>query len=138
MGLIERNREPTPLELRVFGLVVFAICGIIGGIVLARSESTTAAGIIWCVGLAIATVYYAVPAIRRTIYFAWMTVFYPLGWLVSHAMLAIVYYLVLTPIGLLARLFGHDPLCRSYDRDAKSYWTTHPQETDTNRYFSQF
>ena len=36
----------------------------------------------------------------------------PIGILVSTVVLAVTYYLVLTPIGLLARLFGYDPMAR--------------------------
>ena len=33
-------------------------------------------------------------------------------------MLALLYYTVFTPVGLLMRLFGYDPLCRQLDRAA--------------------
>ncbi|NGO77800.1 hypothetical protein G6045_19365 [Streptomyces sp. YC504] len=38
-------------------------------------------------------------------------------------LLAVVYYLVVTPIGLLARA-TRDPLTRSWDPKAESYWVT--------------
>ena len=63
--------------------------------------------------------YYAIPNVRRLLYLGWMRVFYPIGWVVSHLLLAIVYYLVLTPIGLVMRLFGGDPMHRGFDRSAK-------------------
>ncbi|WP_199550896.1 hypothetical protein [Streptomyces sp. N35] len=37
------------------------------------------------------------------------------------ALLALVYYLVVTPVGLLARV-TRDPLTRSWDAEAPSYW----------------
>ena len=37
-------------------------------------------------------------------------------------LLAIVYYLIITPIGLLARAV-RDPLARGMDPKATSYWT---------------
>lgn len=42
--------------------------------------------------------------------------------IVSPIMLGIIFYLVITPIGLLLRLFGKDPLRLKFDRAAKSYW----------------
>ena len=36
--------------------------------------------------------------------------------------LAILFYGVVTPTGLLMRLFGKDPLRLRFDREAKSYW----------------
>ncbi|WP_155070816.1 hypothetical protein [Streptomyces taklimakanensis] len=38
-------------------------------------------------------------------------------------LLAIVYYLVVTPVGLLARVV-RDPLARGWDRGARTYWVT--------------
>jgi len=40
----------------------------------------------------------------------------------SPIALAILFYGVVTPTGLLMRLFGKDPLRLRFDREAKSYW----------------
>jgi MFS family permease len=138
MGLVEKNREPTPFELRIFGQIVAALGGLIGWLTLYRFELTIVASVIWVATLAMVALYYALPGIRRTIYFAWMTIFYPLGWLISHALLALVYYLVLTPIGLAVRLFGHNPLERSFDPSANSYWKPRAPNRDPSHYFKQY
>ena len=62
----------------------------------------------------------------------------PIAWVVSHLVLVTIFYLVLTPIGLIMRLFGHDPLNARFDPDAKSYWQRRPEKTDSARYFRQF
>ncbi len=36
--------------------------------------------------------------------------------------LGLIFYLCITPVGFLMRLFGTDPLRRRYDPEAKSYW----------------
>ena len=41
---------------------------------------------------------------------------------VSPVILAVLFYGAITPIGLLARLTGHDPLKRRIDPAAKTYW----------------
>ena len=63
---------------------------------------------------------------------------FPIGLGVSHFILAVVYYLVLTPIGLLLRFSSYDPMGRRFDRSAKTYWTPHETEEGTERYFKQF
>ena len=50
----------------------------------------------------------------------------------------IAYYLVLTPIGLIRRISGRDPLHRRFDRDADSYWIARKPASDTKRYFRQY
>ena len=53
---------------------------------------------------------------------AWGAIGRLLHAIVSPVVLAILFYGVITPIGLLSRLFGHDPLRRRIDRAAPSYW----------------
>ncbi|MHC4975440.1 MAG: SxtJ family membrane protein [Planctomycetota bacterium] len=62
----------------------------------------------------------------------------PIGWTVSTVLLALVYFLVITPIGLMLRLFGHDPMQRGFERGRGSYWAERPQAPETRRYFRQF
>jgi hypothetical protein len=50
----------------------------------------------------------------------------------------LVFYGVITPIGLAARLLGHDPMQRGFDRQARSYWLRRDRVTSPGRYFRQF
>jgi hypothetical protein len=63
---------------------------------------------------------------------------FPIGWLVSHALLAIIYYLVITPIGLVMRGLGKDPIQKRFDPTRKSYWVKREATRDRSRYFRQF
>ena len=62
----------------------------------------------------------------------------PIGWLISHATLGLVFYLVLTPIGLVMRALGHDPMRRGFDREAESYWIKENPHRNLAGYFRQF
>jgi hypothetical protein len=137
--MIDRNREPSPRDLRVFGLLLVVFFGGFGGYFLWRAgEITTTVIALWSVGGAMSLVFWAVPPLRRTLYRTWMTVAYPIGWTVSHLAVGVLYYLILTPIGLLMRLFGHDPMRRRFDRQAKSYWIARGASPEAARYFRQF
>jgi hypothetical protein len=68
----------------------------------------------------------------------WLLLFLPLAWSVSTLLLVLVYYFVLTPIGLAMRLVGRDPMNRKFDREAASYWVKRDQGTESDRYFRQF
>jgi hypothetical protein len=46
---------------------------------------------------------------------------------VSIISLIIVFYLIFTPIGILLKLFGKDPLNQSIDKKASSYWIKRKQ-----------
>jgi hypothetical protein len=67
-----------------------------------------------------------------------MVLAFPIGWTVSRLVLAAVFYGLFTPIGLVFRLMGRDPLARRPPHDVVSYWTEKPDRADVRRYFRQF
>ena len=68
-----------------------------------------------------------------------MAVGHGVTWLTTRLILALTYYLVITPIGLLLRLFGKDALQRKIDPGADSYWIERePEPLDRERYKKQF
>jgi hypothetical protein len=77
------------------------------------------------------------PSWVKPVFLLWMGLAYPIGWTVSHLMLAVILYLVITPVGLVMRLCGYDPMERRFDRSATSYWVAHNPGGDTRRYFRQ-
>lgn len=138
MSFIELDKEPTRLELRVFGLLFALFCGLVGALLRWKLDAPTAALVVWSFGVACMLVYYAVPPLRRLALRVWTRVTYPIGWTVSHLVLAVVYYVVFTPIGVLMRVFGRDALHRKLDRGAPSYWIVRRPADATSRYFKQF
>ncbi len=74
----------------------------------------------------------------RRVYDLWMLAVAPVGWTVSHIVLGVVYYVVLTPIGLLMRGLGRDPMRRRFEPDARSYWVERRSERKPGDYFRQF
>ena len=138
MAIIEVNRNPGKGELNWFGLIFMAFFGLIGALVWFKLDSHSVARWIWTVAGAVTLLYYAIPPLRRLLYLAWMYAAYPIGWVMSHVVLAIVFYLVFTPIGLLMRLFGKDPMQRRFRKDGGSYWQEHNPHREPGRYFRQF
>ncbi len=61
----------------------------------------------------------------------------PIGWVLSHALLAAVFYGVVLPVGLAMRLAGRDPMTRRLDRAAASYWVGRERVDGSERYFKQ-
>jgi carbamoyltransferase len=139
MALIEINRNPSPRDLRWFGLLFAAFCGVLGVLAWRGSGSPPRAAVaLWIAGVAIAVLYYALPHVRRPMYLAWVYASYPIGFTVSYAVLAFVYFAVFTPTGLVLRLAGRDPLARRLDPAAKSYWVPHRTGGASSRYFDQY
>jgi len=63
---------------------------------------------------------------------------YPVGYLVSRLLLAAIFYLILTPTGLLMKLFGADPLRLKRVASESSGWLPLTQESGLERYKKLF
>jgi protein-S-isoprenylcysteine O-methyltransferase Ste14 len=132
------DRNPPPGQLRSFGVLLAIFVPLFGLLVWWRTGRLQAGETIWVVGGLLTAVYWLVPAVRRPIYVGWMYAAFPIGWTVSHVLMGLIYYVVITPIGLIIRATGRDPLLRQFDRSARTYWTPHPPSNDVARYFRQY
>ena len=137
MALIEVNLNPSKQELKWFGLIMLVFFALIGGMVWWTAMAPRAASAIVTFGAVICVAYYAVAPLRLPMYLGWMHLVFPIGWVLSHLLFGAIYYLILTPIGLILRLIGYDPLRRRRPSSAVSYWMERPA-ADPDRYFRQF
>jgi len=138
MAIIEINKNPSRKDLLVFGFLLGLFTTLLGFLTRYLWQSPEAARTIWLVGAGLTTVYLILPPIRRSLYMGWIYATFPIGWTISHLLMAVVYYGVLTPIGLVLRLCGKDPIEKDVDTGCSSYWVEHPTKTDAGRYFCQF
>lgn len=60
--------------------------------------------------------------LTRALYVGMMVVAFPIGFVLSQVLMALIYYLVMTPIGLVFRLIGRDAIGRRPDPQRQSYW----------------
>jgi hypothetical protein len=74
----------------------------------------------------------------RPVFVGWMIVVFPIGWLVSHALLSALFFGVFTPIALAFRLSGRDLLKRRYHASATTYWMPKPAPRGPSSYFRQY
>lgn len=138
--MLEINRNPTPKQLRQFAGIWFpAFCLLVafwtwkGG-----APQAWPIGII-AVGVVLGLLGLLRPSLIKPVFVGLSVLTFPIGWVISNLILIVVYYLVLTPIGLVLRLLGRDSMTRSLDREAKSYWHAHqPGAGGPARYFRQF
>jgi Saxitoxin biosynthesis operon protein SxtJ len=78
------------------------------------------------------------PQAVRWIFVVWMVLVFPIGWFVSQMMLALLFYLVLTPAALVFKLRGRDLLARKREPERASYWLPKKTPTDIRTYFRQY
>jgi len=137
MAMIEINWKPTRKELRQFAGIWLVFFGAFGAWRYYMGSHAVAQWL-WLAAAAVGIPGLILPALVRPIYVGWMVLAFPIGWTVSHLLLGTIYYLVLTPFGLLMRATGNDPMKRKFDRQAKSYWAEHRTGDDPSTYFRQY
>jgi hypothetical protein len=78
------------------------------------------------------------PRLVRPIYVGWMVLAFPIGWLVSRLILAVMFYGVFTPVALVFRLIGRDALTLKCGEGRTTYWVPKPPPAGVRSYFNQF
>lgn len=105
---------------RSFGIVAgFGFVGI-GCIPLLRHGALRPLAIVPGVALLLLAVF--APSALRKPKRAWLFLGFVLGRVVNPVVLALLFYLVFTPTGLLMRLIGNDPLLLRSGAPVPSYW----------------
>ena len=109
-------------EIRKFGLVIAIALGVIGSFVYVKFVNFNVVGWLWGIGLLFLILGFILPSILRPVYRIWMLLAYFIGGIVSRVILTVLFYVVLTPTGLVLRLFGKDILNEKFDKRRESYW----------------
>lgn len=114
------NKDEKPV-LRKFGLTLGVFLGLIGGGALWQESGIypyffTAAAVLILLGI-------ARPTSLSLVYKAWMGLAMCIGWFVTRVILLVLFYLVVTPLGLISRLCGRNSLNLGFDRKAEPYWS---------------
>jgi hypothetical protein len=77
------------------------------------------------------------PKVMRPVFRLALGVSWPLGWMISRLILALVFGAVFIPLGLVFRIIGRDALLLRMDRRRESYWLSKPPPIPRN-YFTQY
>ena len=139
MSVVQINTDPTKKQLNQFGFIWVGFVAFFGVVAYFKFGQPQLARGLWIASVVVPVVGWIFPPVMRLVFLGMTYLAWPIGFVVSHVVLAAVYYLVLTPTGLLMRLFGYDPMRRRFDREATSYWTEREATAkDPKRYFRQF
>jgi hypothetical protein len=107
-------------SIRRFGIIAFVFFGILGalGFWSERSIPSILFGFLCVLGLG----FILVPGPLQPLYYAWLKIGHFLGRVMTTMMLSLAYFFIITPAGLLKRVFGGRPLPLEPDKESPSYW----------------
>jgi hypothetical protein len=130
-------REPTSRDLNILAALFIVLPGVIGGFMLWKGSPN---GWIWITVGGVLGISRIIPPLFRAIYRIWISFSIILGYFVSRILLTIIFFIIITPMGLIMRIVGKDPMERKLDPNAATYWSPKEQEKDTSveRYEKQF
>ena len=124
-------------DLRSFGVIIGIIFLLVAGFLFYREKESFQtflyiAGAFIGFGLII-------PIILKPIYIVWMTFAVILGWFMTRVILSLLFYVIITPIGVVLRIFGKDFLEIKKESVQGSYWNQRDSNLEKNQnYEKQF
>ena len=121
---------------REFGLIVGGVFALLGAWWFYRGKFTSAASIVLPLGFLLVLLGLIVPRVLVYPNRAWMTLADGMSYVSTRIILAFVFFVVLTPIGLIKRAMGWDPLHRRASR-LESYWRPYPERQQNPRHYEK-
>ncbi len=139
MALVEMNWHPDHKQCRQFGWGALVMLPLISSVLyftgrLPAGWAFVPAG----AGVAIFVLSRISDKLVRPVYVGLTLLGLPIGWVMSHVILALFYFGLLTPLALVFKIIGRDTMCRRPDKSAKTYWTEHRPPSSMRQYFNQF
>jgi len=131
-------------EQRKFGITMAAAIAVLGlvrwGVHWLRSGAMPGLPVYFFAAAAVFLVTaLAAPRILQPVFAGWMKLALALNWLVTRILLTVSFFAMITPVRFIIQWFSDDPLDRSWDPDAPSYWEDPDLHSDDiDRYRKQF
>ena len=124
-------------DLRYFGIAIGVLLLVVTSFLALKNESSFQIYIYAaCLSLITGLLF---PNVLKPIYFLWMIFALIIGWFMTRVVLGLVFYFIISPIGLLARFIGKDFLELRKSSDNKSYWNNRDSDMELNQdYEKQF
>lgn len=136
--MIDINWQPTRKDLRVFSIACLVVT-VGGGLALYLKEGpSNFIYALWAIGPTVALLGLLWPPSVRHLYIGLSLLALPIGLVLGNVLMALTYYLLVTPVGLVFKLIGRDSLHRKLDPSARTHWVERPPTPPAKRYFRQY
>jgi hypothetical protein len=138
MSLVPIDWQPSRKTLAQFSEFALFFLGMVAAPAAYLRGRPAVAAAFWVAAVAIRLLGAWDASRLRPVYLGLSLATWPIGWVVSHLTMVVLYYGVITPIALAFRLAGRDPLARRFDPDAATYWEPYNPDRGMDRYLKQF
>ena len=116
-----RNIKSDKKEIRKFSLLIGVIVMAVSSFFFFRGKDHYYVIFIFGVGMMLIGLVY--PTVLKPMYLIWMSFSISVGFIMTHVILIIIFYVIFTPVGIMMKLLGKDLLDEKINKEASSYWT---------------
>lgn len=107
-------------ECRKFGISVGTVVLLLGFLLMYNGKNSSvyfilAGGCLIILGMAL-------PVVLKPLQKVWMSFAVVMGFVMTRVILSILFYIIVTPVGIIARISGKDFLDLRIEKEKKSYW----------------
>ena len=139
----DTNWHPGTVEKRAFArslIIGFPILAAVFAVVGFWRTGAWPHGLLWLGlgGAGAGVVLWLLPQIARPFYLVWYFAACCIGIVTGNLLFALFFYAVITPIGLVMRLLGRDPLQKRPGPARPTYWRDVEKPVAAARYFRQY
>jgi hypothetical protein len=146
MSFLTVTIDPGRETLRRFGLIGLVAFGLVGAWIrwrhtflflgMTAERASSVATVLWVAAAACGILAIVAPLALRVLYVGMTLVAIPVGFVISHVVVWLLFFAVLLPVALLHRAWGGDPLSQRDGRAAG--WREKGPPPDPAWYYRQF
>jgi len=132
-----KNLKPKSKDLRIFCLILLTLLLVL--IFFSYSKQNIYLIKVCFFGLMTIMIGLIKPKLIKPIYFVWMWVGTMMGWIVSRIWLSLIYFIIISPISFIMRLFNKRYIKTRLDKNVNTYWNNRLESNQiSSDYNNQF
>tara|TARA_B100002052_G_scaffold168239_1_gene153162 strand:- start:260 stop:673 length:414 start_codon:yes stop_codon:yes gene_type:complete len=132
-----KNVKTGKEDIRDFGVTIGIILLIVTGFLFYKEKDSFQLS--FFIAGSFISLGFLIPIILKPIYLVWMIFAVILGWFMTRLILSLLFFLVITPIGIVLKIMGKDLLELKKQVVQGSYWNMRdPNKEQDQNYEKQF
>lgn len=114
-------------EARQFGITLAFILSVLAGFQYLKHR-VNVYPVLSGISLAVLCTAIIKPRLLLPVFIVFTRVGHAIGWFNTRLILVVIYACFVTPIALIRKMIGKDPLPKRIDKQAKSYWVSREEK----------
>ncbi|NQU66882.1 MAG: hypothetical protein HQ510_02965 [Candidatus Marinimicrobia bacterium] len=118
-----KNIKSETSDLRKFGITIGIVSIVIAGFFYWKNKESFQ--LLLTVGTVLCILGAVIPFVLKPVHWIWMSFATILNWFMTRVILSLLFYMIVTPIGLISRMLGKQFLKLKWNKAKPTYWNYH-------------